>query len=94
MICQACPQLAWNQLVQFTDYKAANAGRKCIQVNPRNTSKACSSCGQIVEKDLSVRIHSCPNCDLMLDRDHNAAINILALGLQSIPQSRIEAAPL
>jgi putative transposase len=54
----------------------------------------CSGCGEIVEKSLSVRIHSCSGCGLVLDRDHNAAINILTLGLQSLPQSRIEAASL
>jgi putative transposase len=84
---------AWNQLVQFTTYKAENAGRLCIQVDPRNTSKLCSACGSIVEKDLSMRVHRCP-CGVTLDRDHNAALNILALGLQSAASPRREAAHL
>jgi putative transposase len=75
---------AWSQLVNYTQYKAENAGRKCIQVNPRNTSQMCSSCGAIVEKDLNVRVHDCTGCGLVLDRDHNAAINISRLGLQSL----------
>jgi len=82
---------AWNQLVRFTQYKAEEAGRECVLVDPRNTSQMCSGCGKIVPKDLSVRIHNCPHCGLILDRDHNAALNILALGLQgmgSIPRSR------
>jgi putative transposase len=81
---------AWNQLAQFTAYKAEDAGRLFLQVDPRNTSKKCSRCAAIVDKDLSVRVHHCPRCGLVLDRDHNAAINILALGLQrmgSIPRS-------
>jgi putative transposase len=41
----------------------------------------CSGCGETVKKDLSERIHSCPFCELTLDRDHNAALNIKALGL-------------
>ena len=82
---------AWSQLIQCTTYKAEWAGRCVRQVYPHNTSQACSGCGSIVEKDLSVRIHSCSGCGLTLDRDHNAAINILALGLQSIPQVRMEA---
>jgi putative transposase len=41
---------------------------------------------------LSVRIHDCPSCGLVIDRDHNSAITILALGLQSIGQQAIEAA--
>jgi putative transposase len=91
-LAKSIADAAWNQLVNYTQYKAANAGRKCIQVNPRNTSRMCSACGSIVEKDLSVRIHSCSKCGLRLDRDHNAAINILALGLQSLGQRTIEAA--
>jgi putative transposase len=58
-----------------------------VLVDPRNTSKRCSRCGQMVEKDLSVRVHSCPVCSLVLDRDENAAINILALGLQCLGAS-------
>lgn len=76
--------VAWSQLAQFTAYKAEDAGRLFLQVDPRNTSKKCSRCQSIVPKDLSVRIHDCPHCGLVLDRDHNAAINILALGLQSV----------
>lgn len=74
--------VAWNQFAQFTSYKAADAGRTFLQVDPKNTSKRCSRCGLLVPKDLSVRIHDCPHCGLVMDRDHNAAINILALGLQ------------
>lgn len=74
--------VAWNQFAQFTSYKAADAGRTFLQVDPKNTSKRCSRCGLLVPKDLSVRIHDCPHCGLIMDRDHNAAINILALGLQ------------
>jgi putative transposase len=91
-LAKSIADAAWSQLVNYTAYKAENAGRKCIQVNPRNTKKMCSRCGELVDKDLSVRIHNCFGCGLVLDRDHNAAINILALGLQSIPQVRIEAA--
>lgn len=76
--------VAWNQFVQFTTYKAEDAGRLFLQVDSRNTSKMCSCCGSIVTKDLSVRVHSCHTCGLVTDRDHNAALNILALGLQRI----------
>jgi putative transposase len=93
-LAKSIADAAWSQLVNFTTYKAECAGRRVVQVNPRNTSQMCSGCGEIVEKDLSVRLHHCSGCGLVLDRDHNAAINILALGLQSVPQSRIEAAHL
>lgn len=75
--------VAWNQFMQFTAYKAVYAGRTVAFVDPRNTSKMCSRCGQLVEKKMSDRVHSC-SCGLVLDRDHNASINILALGLQSL----------
>jgi len=83
-LAKSISDAAWNQFVQCTTYKAANAGRCAVQVDPRNTSRLCSGCGQLVEKDLSVRLHDCPGCGLRLDRDHNAAINILRLGLQSL----------
>ena len=75
---------AWNKLVQYTSYKAEDAGRKVVLVNPANTSQICSSCGQIVKKDLSIRVHNCPYCGLSIDRDLNAALNIARLGLQSL----------
>ena len=75
---------AWNKLVTYTSYKAENAGRKVILVNPYNTSQMCSRCGNLVEKDISERTHNCPFCNLSIDRDFNASINILRLGLQSV----------
>lgn len=75
---------AWGQFVQFTTYKAESAGRAVLRVNPRGTTQECSGCGEVVPKDLSVRVHDCPHCGLKLDRDLNAALNILARGLASI----------
>lgn len=75
---------AWNQFVLTLTRKAADAGRQVVPVDPRNTSKRCSRCGQVVEKDLSVRVHQCPVCGLVMDRDENAAVNILAVGLYSL----------
>jgi putative transposase len=78
---------SWNKLIQYTSYKAEDAGREVVLVNPAYTSQMCSSCGQIVKKDLSVRVHSCPYCGLSMDRDLNAAKNILRLGLQSVAKA-------
>lgn len=66
---------------QMLDYKVENTGSQVVGVNPRNTSQACSECGVIVAKALNVRVHRCPACGVALDRDVNAALNILALGL-------------
>ena len=52
-----------------------------IAVAPQFTSQECSACGAIVKKSLSVRTHICTRCGVVLDRDHNAASNILAKAL-------------
>jgi len=67
----------WSQLLQFLAYKAECAGSQVVAVDPYNTSQVCSACGRLVPKDLSVRWHDCPHCGLSLDRDVNAARNIL-----------------
>lgn len=64
-------------------YKVINAGALIKMVNPKNTSQNCSGCGCIVQKSLSVRVHICPECGLILDRDVNSALNILLLGRSS-----------
>lgn len=83
--------VAWNQFVNKTRTKAEEAGRGFILVDPKNTTQQCSGCGQIVKKDLSVRVHNCPNCGLVIGRDLNAALNILARGLTSIGIQSVEA---
>ncbi len=60
-------------------------------MNPRNTTQMCSRCGEKVEKTLSDRVHECPYCGLVMDRDENAALNILARGREirrEPPESR------
>jgi len=69
----------WGTFVSMCTYKAACAGRTLIKVDPRFTSQVCSGCGQVRKKDLSERWHSC-DCGTELDRDVNAAINILERG--------------
>jgi putative transposase len=76
--------VAWTQFISMTVSKAAEAGRRVILVNPRDTTKMCSSCGEIVPKRLSERVHTCPICGLVMDRDENAALNILQRGLQTL----------
>ncbi|NNJ09942.1 IS200/IS605 family element transposase accessory protein TnpB, partial [Chloroflexales bacterium ZM16-3] len=78
--------VAWTQFIQMTVAKAEEAGRRVILVNPRNTTKMCATCGEIVPKALRVRVHACPHCGLVMDRDENAALNILQRGLQTLRQ--------
>jgi putative transposase len=65
--------------VSMCTSKAEGAGRTLLKVNPQFTSQVCSGCGQVRKKDLSERWHSC-DCGAELDRDVNAAINILVRG--------------
>lgn len=82
--------VAWSKFVNVTLYKAEEAGKKVILVNPSGTSQTCSKCGLIVKKPLSERVHKC-SCGLVIDRDLNASINILRLGLESFSNQSIEA---
>ena len=70
----------WGVFFNFLTYKAEEAGRQVIKVPPHNTSQICSGCGEKVPKSLSVRIHHCPFCNLVLDRDLNASLNIFRVG--------------
>ena len=74
---------AWSQFRQCLSYKAEEAGRTLVAVNPAYTSQDCSQCGHRQRKTLSERVHLCPCCGVVMDRDENAACNILRLGLQS-----------
>ena len=76
--------VAWNQFVQQLEYKAEDAGAKIVFVNPKNTTKMCSSCGKLTSKELSDRIHECSWCGLIMDRDLNASKNILRIGMDSL----------
>jgi len=87
-LAKSISDAAWRMLVTITSYKAESAGSIVVLVDPRNTSQLCSRCGLRVTKSLSDRVHECPQCGLVMDRDENAAINILRLGLQSLPKAR------
>lgn len=74
---------AWGTFIHALTCKAESAGKYAIAVDPRGTTQRCSACGAHVPKDLSVRMHVC-SCGLVLDRDENAARNILALGRSAV----------
>jgi len=76
-LAQSIYNASWNRFIQLLSYKAESAGLKVIEVDPRNTSKTCSNCGNLMEMPLSKRIYNCNQCGLRLDRDINASINIL-----------------
>ena len=74
---------AWSLFRRCLEYKAEEAGIGFKPVKPSYTSQDCSACGHREKKKLSQRVHQCKKCGYTTDRDHNAAINILTLGLQS-----------
>lgn len=77
MLAKSVHNAAWSTLRAMITYKAAWAGGVVVAVKPHGTSQACSGCGGVVPKTLADRVHSCPDCGLVLDRDVNAARNIL-----------------
>jgi putative transposase len=81
-LARSISDVAWASFQNILSYKAESAGATVIGVDPKSTSQACSNCGQIVQKGLSVRVHKC-SCGLVLDRDINAARNILQRGIQA-----------
>jgi len=84
---------AWATFLHMLTYKAERAGRWVVKVEPRGTTDRCSRCGEVVEKPLWARVHRCPKCGLELDRDLNAARNILQDGLKKIGWEPAEFAP-
>lgn len=80
ILARAIHDAAWNNFFQKLTYKAENAGKKLIKVNPNGTSQTCI-CGETVKKDLSVRVHYCLSCGYKNHRDIVSAKVILKLGL-------------
>lgn len=72
---------SWTQFLEWVERYGMLYKRPVIAVPPQYTSQDCSSCGTRVKKTLSVRTHVCPKCNLVIDRDENAALNILVKGL-------------
>ena len=75
-LAKSISDASWSMFRIWLEYFGKVFNREIVAVKPHFTSQNCSSCGEIVKKSLSVRTHVC-NCGCVLDRDHNAAINIL-----------------
>lgn len=75
---------AWGRFLTILDAVAAKRGVRVVKVNPYGTTQDCSGCGRKVPKDLSIRTHECQNCSTVLDRDVNAAKNILQRGINAV----------
>ncbi len=86
-LAKSISDAGWGRFVRMLCYKEEESGGRVVLVNPRGTSQVCSGCGEAVVKSLSVRVHECPYCGLVLDRDLNASRNILEIG-RGPPESK------
>ncbi len=76
--------VAWGKFLTIMESVAVKCGVHFVKVSPHNTTQDCSQCGTKVPKTLSIRTHECYKCGLSMDRDENAATNILMKGLQAV----------
>ncbi|MFM7407197.1 MAG: RNA-guided endonuclease InsQ/TnpB family protein [Cuspidothrix sp.] len=83
-LAKSISDAGWSTFRQWLEYFGHKYGKVTIAVPPYNTSQNCSNCGQKVQKSLATRTHVCHHCGFVEDRDVNASINILKLGLSTV----------
>lgn len=88
-LAKSISDVAWRLFRQWLEYFSNKYGRQTVAVKPHYTSQICSACGVKVKKSLSVRTHIC-KCGCKLQRDTNAAINILERARGGHPQSNAQ----
>jgi putative transposase len=76
-LAKSISESSWGNFIQLLQYKAESAGCVVVGVNPQNTSKTCSGCGNVQDMPLSQRTYNCEKCGMSKDRDLNASMNIL-----------------
>ena len=77
-------EVGWRDFITILEHHGDKNGCHVVQVSSRGTTKECASCGVETQKPLWVREHSCPSCGFELDRDWNAALNVLSRGLDKL----------
>jgi putative transposase len=83
-LAKSISDAGWSTFRQWLEYFGSKYGKVTVAVPSHNTSQNCSSCGEMLKKALSIRTHVCPHCGYVADRDVNAAINILRIGLRTL----------
>ena len=83
-LAKSISDAAWTKFREWLEYFGKILGVRVIAVNPKYTSQDCSNCGTRVVKTLSTRTHKCPHCGFIVDRDENAAINVLEEALREL----------
>jgi putative transposase len=81
ILAKAVHDVGWSTFLNMLAYKAENAGRQLVKVDPQYTSQECPNCHALEKKPLSERVHRC-DCGLTIGRDHAAALVILGRGLR------------
>ena len=86
MLSKGVHDASWGRFLSILSFKAIEAGRRLLLVDPNGTSQRCSRCNHVpaVKKTLKDRIHHCSQCGLRIHRDTNAAINILKLAYETL----------
>ncbi len=90
-LAKSISDASWSMFREWVEYFGKVYGKVTIAVPPHYTSQNCSTCGTLVKKTLSTRTHCCGHCGTVLDCDHNAALNILARGLNRVGHTQINA---
>jgi putative transposase len=90
-LAKSISDASWSMFRGWVEYFGKVFGKVTVAVPPQYTSQNCSTCGTVVQKSLSERTHQCSHCGTVLDRDHNAALNILAMGLNRVGHTQINA---
>jgi putative transposase len=90
-LAKSISDAGWYTFRSWLEYFGHKYGKVTIAVPPHNTSQNCSNCREQVKKSLSTRTHVCPHCGYVADRDLNASINILKLGLSTVGHTGIYA---
>ncbi|PEA83571.1 RNA-guided endonuclease InsQ/TnpB family protein, partial [Bacillus pseudomycoides] len=83
-VSKSISDAGWGAFRRMLLYKCKKFGGLLVKVDPAYTSQDCSGCGNRVKKSLSIRTHICAKCGTVLDRDHNASLNILRKGLEQL----------
>lgn len=83
-LAKSIADASWSMFFSHLLDKAEEAGRVVVRVDPAYTSQTCSACGHRQPLPLSVRVYECPQCGLVIHRDHNGSLNILAVALEAV----------
>jgi putative transposase len=90
-VALAISDAGWYQFRRWLETYGARYGKHVLAVPARNTSQTCSRCGELKKEKLKLkdRVFVCEHCGLVIDRDLNAAINILKLALAELEEKKL-----